>query len=254
MVNDYHLRMTYAGCYTILAQLRKDVHIPQAFVTVEKILKECVIYRKQNARTVGLNQSFYKDFHKDPSPVPYRDIFVADGNKKQKVWVLCITCLWSQAINLKVCSDLTVSEFLRTLQMHIFEYGLPGRVFSDLGTQLVEGASIITDYLKDVTTQLYLEEDNIKTPQFHQFFKENKALGSLVEACVKISKKILYGALGKNVLPHLQFELLIAQTVSIINKRPVPFKECLQDGRPSNTDFPVPITPELLVKGYNLPR
>ena len=78
-------------------------------------------------------------------------------------------------------------------------------------------------------------------------------MGSLVESCVKISKKVLYSAMGKKILPHLQFELLVAQSVNIVNKRPVAFKECLQNDCPTNLDVPSPITPELLLRGYDLP-
>ena len=116
---------------------------------------------------------------------------------------------------------MTVSEFLCTLQLHVFEYG-PERVFSDMGTQLI--ANMIIDYLKDASTQMYFAENNVKTPTFDQFYKGYKPLGSLVETCVKISKKALYGAIGHNVLPHLQFELIIAQTVNLVNKRPIAFK------------------------------
>ena len=261
IVNDYHTRMAHAGCYSILAQLRKQFHIPQAFITVKKILQDCVTCRKQNARTINLNQSCYRDFRSKPNPIPYRDIFVdhfgpflvQEGPRKIKVWVLCITCLWSRAINLKVCYDLTVTEFLRTMQLHVFEYGLPERIFSDLGTQLVAGGNVITDYLKDISTQIYFEENHIRTPVFSQFFKGHKALGSLVESCVKIAKKLIYGSMGKNVLPHLQFELLIAQTVNIINKRPVAFKEALRDNKNNIETIPIVITPELLLKGYESP-
>ena len=260
IVNDCHHRMAHAGCYSVLGQLRNQFHIPRSFATVKKILNECVVCRKQNARTIKLNQSFYRDFRENPTNIPYRDIFVDhygpyfvnNGSKKVKVWILCITCLWSRAINLKMCCDLTVTEFLRTFQLHIFEYGMPERVFSDLGTQLVAGANIVIDWLKDVATQLFFNENNIKSPTFKQFFKGHKPLGSLVETCVKLTKRLLYGAIGKNVLHVLQFELFVAQTVNIVNKRPIAFKEILRVDVGNDQEVPTPITPELLLKGYEL--
>ena len=260
IVNDYHHRLAHSGCFSVLSQVRKQFHIPKPFETVKKILKECITCKKQNCRTIKLNQSFYRDFREKPASVPYRDVFidhfgpfyVDNGTKKVKVWILCVTCLWSRAINLKVCYDLTVNEFLRTFQLHVFEYGIAERVFSDLGTQLVAGANIITDLLKDVSTQLFFDENNVKSPSFSQFFKGHKALGSLVESCVKLTKRILYGSIGKNVLPHLQFELFVAQTVSIVNKRPIAFRETLRENQGDDPEVPAPISPELLLKGYNL--
>ena len=55
-------------------------------------------------------------------------------------------------------------------------------MFSDLEKQLVAGASIISDYLKDVSMQIYLQDNNIQTPSFQQYYKRRKELGSLVEA------------------------------------------------------------------------
>ena len=75
---------------------------------------------------------------------------------KKKVWILCISCTWSRAINLKIYYDLSDTEFLRAFQLHCFEFGIPQNCYSDLGTQLVAGANVITDFLKDLETLNYL--------------------------------------------------------------------------------------------------
>ena len=129
---------------------------------------------------------------------------------------------------------------------------MPERVFSDLGTQLVAGANVIADCLKDASTQMYFHENNIQSPICQQYFRGRKELGALVESCVKISIRVLYGAMGKNILPLTQFELLVAQAISVINKRPVAFRESSRSDDVT-PEVPVPITPELLIKGYELP-
>ena len=51
----------------------------------------------------------------------------------------------------------------------------------------------------------------------------------------------------------MDFEFVVAQAVSHVNKMPIGFKEGLrQDSRLTNT-VPEPITPELLLKGYTVP-
>ena len=87
---------------------------------VKKVLKECVVCRRLNGRTVNLNQSPYREERVKPPEIAFRNIYVDHlgpfytkiGNAKTKCWLLCITCTWSRAVNLKVCVDLTVSEFL----------------------------------------------------------------------------------------------------------------------------------------------
>lgn len=171
------------------------------------------------------------------------------GDKKHKVWLLAFTCLWSRSVNLKICFDLTVKNFLRAFQMHIFEFGLPSRITSDLGTQLVAGANIISSHLDSVESRAYLAESGILSVKFEQYYKGNSALGSLIEICVKLTKRLIYGAIRKSVLSLSDFEFIIAQTRCLINKRPISFKEALRD---EDSDVPAPITPELLIHGHDL--
>ena len=211
-----------------------------------------------NERTIKLNQSYYRDFRVNPPQTPFRSIFVDHcgpywtklNGVKKKVWILCITCLWCRSINLKLCKDLTVKEYLRVFQMHVFEYGMPEQVLSDLGTQLVAGGNLITDLLKDPETQLYFQEHNVNPTSFDQYFKGNHALGSLVESCVKMTKRLIPGAIRNSVLSLREFELIIAQTICLVNKRPIAFKESIRDENTLVPEIPPPITPELLIKGY----
>ena len=157
---------------------------------------------------------------------------------------------WSRAINLKICLDLTVQEFLRAFQIHCFEYGVPEYCVSDLGSQIVVGSNKIMDFLKDSEARKYFNEQGIQPIQFDQFYKGCSQLGSMVEICVKLTKRLIFGAIENNVLSYRDFEFLICKTIHLVNRRPVAFKEALRETR---LDVPDPITPELLVRGYTLP-
>ena len=45
----------------------------------------------------------------------------------------------------------------------------------------------------------------------------------------------------------------MAQAIHIINKRPVAFRDCLRSDSIVTPEVPLPITPEVLSKGYELP-
>ncbi|XP_068239919.1 uncharacterized protein [Palaemon carinicauda] len=175
---------------------------------------------------------------------------VRKNNETQKVWLLCITCTWSRAVNLKICKDLGVKEFLQSFQLHCFDYGIPELCVSDMGTQLVAGANVMQNLLSDHASQLYFEENNIRPIQFQQYFKGCSKLGSLVEVCVKQVKRLLFGSIKNLVLSYDDFEFIVCHTVHLVNRRPIAFKESLRE---EDLDFvPEPITPEQLVKGYEL--
>ena len=258
IVSDVHKQYNHTGIYSVMNEMRKRFYIPSYFSVVKRVLKECVVCRKVNARAIKINQSSYRDFRVAPEKIPFSYSYldymgpfnVKEGNTKSKVWVLVFTCMWSRATNLKVCSNLSTEEFLRAFQLHSFEYGIPQYCISDQGTQIVAAGNKIQSFLSDFETQKYFQESGVKSLKFEQFHKGHSELGSLVETCVKMSKRLIYGAIRNNVLTVKDFEFLIAQTVHIINRRPIAFKEELRAA--VGEVFPKPITPELILKGYDL--
>ena len=258
VIQDFHEKFSHAGVYSLLSEMRKKFWIPHYFSVVKKVLKECSTCKRFKERTVKVNQCAYRDFRIDPPSIPFRYIFIDHfgpynvklNGKKSKVWILCLTCLWSRAIHLKICLDLTTKEFLRAFQLHLYEYGIPQLVLSDLGSQLVAGANVVTNFLGDPESQAYFEENGVKSIKFQQYPKGCNKLGGLVETCVKMSKRLIHGALRNNVLDFRDFEFFVEQTVHLVNRRPIAFKEGIRD---SITDeVPDAITPEILIHGHEL--
>ncbi|XP_068232415.1 uncharacterized protein [Palaemon carinicauda] len=259
IIRNFHVKLAHSGIYATLSEARKQFWIPCSFSTVKKVLKTCVHCRRFNGRTIKLNQSPYREFRVSPPTIPYRYIFIDYFGpywvywmgKKSKVWILCITCLWSRAINLKVCVDLSVISFLRALQLHCFEFGVPELCLSDQGSQLTSGARTVENFLSDKDTQSYFRENNIKPLSFQQYYKGHSELGSLVESCVKMVKRLIEGSIRNMVLEYLDFDFGVQNIVHIVNRRPIAFKECLRNND-GTEPVPSPITPEILVKGHEL--
>ena len=146
---------------------------------------------------------------------------------------------------------MSVPQFLKALQLHIFEYGMPASCFSDLGTQIVAGGNIVENLVQTPDAQSYLNEFGIKSVKFEQYFKGNHELGGLVESCVKMVKRLIHGSIKNTILPYDDFDFFVQQTIHLVNKRPVAFKEVLRDDL--SFDSPDPITPEILIRGHELP-
>ena len=257
LVLDVHDKLSHSGCYSVLAELRKKFFLPKCYSTVKKALSCCTHCRRFNARTIKLSQNAYRDFRVSPTQIPFANVFidhlgpfyVSKDKGKEKVWVLIITCLWSRAVNLKICADLSLKEFLRAFQLHSFEYGFPRICISDLGSQLTAGVNILRQHLNDPEVQDYLTSNNIQHLEFQQYFKGCNELGSVVEICVKLVKRLIHGSIKNYVVSLHDFEFVIAMAVHLVNKRPISFKDSLRDVQDSL--LPEPITPELLIKGYD---
>ncbi|XP_068200621.1 uncharacterized protein [Palaemon carinicauda] len=257
IVLDAHSKLSHSGCYAVLSAIRRTFYVPKHFSTIKKILKTCVHCRRFNNRTFQLNQNVYREFRSDPPSIPFNNVFidylgpftVKKDSESQKVWLLIFACTWSRGIDLRICNDLSVKEFLRSFQLHCFNYGVPQLVVSDLGSQLVAGANIIHDFISDHETRLYFEENNVKPLTFQQYFKGCSKLGSLVETCVKMVKRLLFGSIKNWVLSFAEFEFVVEHTKHLVNKRPIAFKNGLREANVN--DVPEPITPEKLIRGYD---
>lgn len=258
IIKDSHIKFSHCGVYQLLTHLRKNFWVINFFSTVRKILKDCIICKRMNSRPVKLNQNSYRSFRADPPTVPYKNIFldhlgpfyVLVNDRKVKIWLLCITCLYTRSVNIIICPDMTVKSFIRAFQMHIFQEGLPEKVLSDAGSQLVAGSKLISSLMADEEVSIFLHENGIKDFNMEQYPKGQSALGSLVEICVKFTKRLIYGAIRNSVLKYHDFELIVVQTISLLNKRPIAFKNSLRDS--TNVSVPAPITPELLTRGRDL--
>ena len=236
IIRSIHEQLCHSGIYCVLKELRKQFWVPHCFSVVQRVLKQCIPCRKFHERPIKLNQSPYRDFRVDPPQRPFSSVFidyigpftVKYGGTKGKAWLLIITCLWSRAVNLKVCRSATTDDFIRAIQLHIFEYGLFQFCLSDLGTQLQAGANLISTFLSDHDTQQFFNSNGIHPTKFQHYPKGNSSLGSMVEICVKQVKYLIYKSIRNVVLNVSEFEFLIAKVISLINKRPVAFKEVLR--------------------------
>ena len=102
-------------------------------------------------------------------------------------------------------------------------------------------------------TSLYYtcQENNIMSVKFEQYFKGRSQLGSLVESCIKLTRRLLYGSIKNNILNLRDFEIhSVYNTIHLVNRRPIAFKEGLRDT--TGDEVPQIVTPEMLIHGRSL--
>ena len=257
IIRHIHVKLQHAGLYNVTRELKRQFYLEGCFTVVRKMIRDCIVCKRFNNLPVKLNQGFYRDFRVNPDSRPFSNVMmdhlgpfkVKLNNGNTKVWILIVTCLFTRAINLKVCYSLDTDEFLRAVQVHIYEYGIFSLCISDLGSQLVSGANIIQTFLSESDTQSFLESNGIRSIKFQNYPKGNSSLGSLVETLVKQVKHLISKSIRNSILPNRDFEFLVSKAVCIINKRPIAVKEALS--ATPNEEFPGVITPELLIRGYD---
>ena len=259
IINDIHKMFNHAGKYTVISELRKNFYVPSCFSTVRKNLKSCTICRRLNQSTVNLNQNDYRDFRSSPERIPFRNVFVdyigpiniRIKGTPTKVYLLIFSCLFSRAIDLQICLDLSVKNYLRAIQRQIYKHGMMSLLLSDAGTNIVSASKIIARQMDNEDTQLYLSSNGIRAVNFDNYNRGCNKLGGLVEIGVKMIKKLMFGAIGKQICNYSEFEMLVDECVHVVNRRPIGLLSPLNDMSP-NESVPVTLTPEMIVHGHEL--
>lgn len=119
---------------------------------------------------------------------------------------------------------MTTEEFLRPLQLHVFEYGIPQLILSDLGSSIVTGSNLIKNFLQDPNVEAYFKKNNIRPTKFDHFYKGCHKLGSLVKTCIKMVKRLIQGAIKNYTIDYRDFEFIISQSIHLVNRRPIALK------------------------------
>ena len=169
-----HMELSHAGVYSVLRELRKRFYIVHHFSVAKRTLRSCITCKRFHEPFIKINQGMYREFRLNPEQTPFRNVMIDHigpytvkmENATKKVWILIITCLYTRAINLKVCYDLSAKEFLNALQLHIFEFGVFSLCISDMGSQLISGANMIQSFLAEPETHSFFEEHGMKTLKF----------------------------------------------------------------------------------------
>ena len=159
--------------------------------------------------------------------------------------------MYTRAIGLEVCDSADKNDFLRAVQLHCFKYGIFNVCISDQGSQILAGANVIETFIDDHEVCDFFHSNGVKIVNFQQYPKGNSRMGACVETMVKQVKLLIAKSLKNVILAYKDFSFLVGKVVSIVNKRPVAFKENL--AALSSDEVPSPITPEMLILGYDTP-
>lgn len=261
LVWEYHVKLKHGGIFKVLNMLRKEFYVPSSFSVVKRILRGCTWCRRLHGRAIAISQNCYQNFRINPAQVPFREValdhigpFIVKDNSSVniKVYLLIVTCLYTRCINLLLCPNINNKSFLQALQIHVFQYGLMQKIISDNGSPIVSSINQIKTYMSDPHIINFLKERNIKFLNFTPYPSGASFLGGVVESLVKEVKKVLNSSLSKSILHYDDFYFLVQECLMLVNKRPVAYKSLLSDSG-NNDDSVTVITPELLVKGYDVP-
>ena len=140
IVLDAHEATMHHGIETTLARIRENYWIVKGRKTVKEIIRKCVICTRNQGQPVRLSSSpDLPEYRVDHMAYAFLftgldfagPLFVRDGLKSSKCYILLLTCVSSRAIRLELVTDMSIYGFSRVFKRFMARRGVPNKVISD---------------------------------------------------------------------------------------------------------------------------
>ena len=232
---------------------RKNAPIIGAKKLASSICDNCVRCRWLHKRRVEQKMSALPAELQLPSP-PFSNIGLdlcgpivvhAMTNKRatMKVWNVIFVCLNTKAVTMYLAPGYATEDFMLAYNSHISDHGLPNKVHSDKGSQLVAAGKEIADFEWDVIAK--------KASTQGTTWKFAPAGGQwrngAVEIFVKKFKKSFEVLYKKTCMNYAEMACTVKRVANILNDRPLSVQKS-QAAYP-HKDFLLPLTPNMLITG-----
>ena len=238
---------------TTLCRVRKKFWIPNLRSLTKRVIHNCDIcrrYRKKPLTISCTSDSILPVFRaelSDPFAVTVVDFarpmyYKIKKSTTAKAYIALFTCASTRAVHLKLCRDLTATEFQRALKEFVARRGCPQTIVSDNGKTFVTTGRWLSTLKKDHGVANYLGTLNIK-------WKFNLARapwwGRFFERLVGIMKRSLTKVVGRRFLSHAELEEVLLDVETSMNNRPLLYQ---------GEEFEQPVlTPNTLLRGKPTP-
>ena len=245
-----HERLLHAGVRQVMSSMRGVYWIPHCRRTVSKIIRACVKCRRVSA-----------GFYPVPDPPPLPDfrvakvdcfdhigvdhcgpLYVKEGSKVQKAYVLILTCAVSRAVHLELVGDMSVQHFMLGFRRFVARRGLPAFILSDNSKTFKCAGTELTTILNSPKFQRYLNGRNIR---WQRYLEYSPWWGGWVERLNHVFKSALRKVIGGARVSFDELSTLLIEIESVINSRPITYVyDDVNEGQA--------ITPSVLLCGKDL--
>ncbi|XP_063446656.1 uncharacterized protein LOC134726186 [Mytilus trossulus] len=248
IIRSFHEQNGHTGMAQVLASLREKYWILKGPSTVRTVLNRCVRCRRYQAPLCFQKMASVIDDQKTPDKPPFTfvgiDYFgplnVKVGRSVVKRYGCLFTCLTTRAVHIEVAHSLTTDSFISAFQRFTSRRGIPEKVYSDNGTNLVSGESELRKYIDQwnkTKISSYMSHKDINWT----FNPPNAShRGGAWERMIRTTRKILRALANEQLLTDEQLLTFMAEAERIVNDRPITVVS--NDSR----DLPV-LTPNMLL-------
>ncbi|XP_037529398.1 uncharacterized protein LOC119406739 [Rhipicephalus sanguineus] len=252
LIRKEHVRMLHSGVRDTLAQLRESYWIIRGRQAVKKVIKRCLICRKQScppatepvaplpADRVTKGNPF------DTVGIDFAGPLICQQSRDvRKCYIAIFTCAVTRAVHLELVSDMSTTAFLLAFKRFVARRGICSTIYSDNALTFKRAAKDLKAMfalLKSQEMQSYFAGNQIRW----KFIVERAAWwGGFWERLVRSVKVALRKVLGRSSLNFEELTTVLYEVEAVINSRPLTFT--YEDARE-----PEPLSPAHFLVGRKL--
>ncbi|XP_060584000.1 uncharacterized protein LOC132740165 [Ruditapes philippinarum] len=229
MIRFSHESQGHVGVQQVLAATRTRYWIINGHSAVKQVVRNCVPCKRKNNPLCKQQMGPLLDEQITPDKPPFSfigiDFFgplmVKSGKSQVKRYGCIFSCLTSRAVHLEVTHSLSTDSFIAALQRFISRRGLPEKVYSDNGTNLVSGdcelRKSIREWNQSEIGQYMLQREmewNFNPPSASH-------MGGIWERMIRSTRAILRSLVKEQLLTDEQLLTVVTEVEKILNDRPI---------------------------------
>ena len=211
----------------------KIIGIPGSRGLIRKILSNCFICKRQNAKPAQTQMANLPNIHLQSHVKPFSntgvDYFGLIQTKTSrktrrnqgtlKTYGINFTCL-STAIHIELSGDLSTDSFIVSLRRFFVRRGHVNIIQSDNGTNFIGAVKEINDAIKNHKHDkiIYLNKHQIKW-QFNPPL--SPWMGDCWESLIKTIKRCLYAMLKNSITTAATLTTVLCEVEYMVNNRPL---------------------------------
>ena len=223
IIRDEH-DVAHLGREWVLSIVRRRYWIIRARNIMNKVSRDCLTCKKKFAKPMQQKMADLPlerlDWQHPPFFYVGVDCFgpfsVNYGRSSVKRYGCIFTCMSSRAVHLEKLNGLDADSFMNCLRRFIARRGLPAKMFSDNGTNLVYACKEAKSFfdVRDVVHKKGIEWCFNPPTASH--------MGGVWERMIRTTRKVLNGLLKFNVrFTDDMLETLLCEVENIVNGRPM---------------------------------
>ena len=220
----------HSGREHTLAMLRQEYWVPSCRRLLDKVIKTCVICKRNNYIPKLQRQAPLPSDRVMPGMAPFTstgvDCFgpflVKLGRKRAKRWGCLFTCMATRAVHLEVLMSLDTDAFLNAVARFAARRGFPAQFRSDNGTNMVGAEKELRTAMRKWENDAHARGTLLRKG-VEWIFNPPKAshMGGVWERQIRTIRKVMRAIVGGQVVDDDRLSTLFCEAEAIVNSRPL---------------------------------